>query len=62
MLLQVEPQHVEEVLAAIRVQNGIAAVIGEITDRDYSVFEYKGQTIATIPNKPSAQQMQELMA
>lgn len=62
MLLQVEPQHVEEVLTAIRAKNGIAAVIGEITDKDHCVFEYKGQTVATIPNKPSAQQMQELLA
>lgn len=62
MLVQVEPQHVEKVLVGIRAQNGIAAVIGEITDRDFSVFEYEGQTIATIPNKPSASQMQELLA
>jgi phosphoribosylformylglycinamidine synthase len=62
MLVQVEPQHVDEVLAAVKAQNGIAAVIGEITDRDYSVFEYKGQIIATIPNQPSEQQMAELMA
>lgn len=61
MLLQVEPQHLDEVLAAIRAQNGIAAVIGEITDRDYSIFEYKGRTIATIPSRPSAQQMEELL-
>jgi phosphoribosylformylglycinamidine synthase len=62
MLLQVEPQHVEEVLEAIRAKSGIAAVIGEITDQDHCVFEYKGQTVATIPNKPSEQQMQELLA
>lgn len=62
MLLQVEPQHVEEVLAAIRAKSGIAAVIGEITDQDHCVFEYNGQTVATIPNKPSDQQMQELLA
>ena len=61
MLLQVEPQHVEEVLEAIRAKSGIAAVIGEITDQDHCVFEYKGQTVATIPNKPLTR-MQELLA
>ena len=60
MLLQVEPGHVDEVLEAIRSQNGIAAVIGEITDRDYSVFEYQGKVIATIPNQPSPELMREL--
>ncbi len=62
MLLQVEPQHVEEVMAAIKAHNGIAAVIGEITDQDHSTFEYKGQIVATIPNKPSAEQMEYLLA
>lgn len=62
MLLQVEPQHVNEVLDAIRGKDGIAAAIGEITDRDYSVFEYRGQVIATIPNRPSPEILQELTA
>ncbi|MGR6836040.1 AIR synthase-related protein [Syntrophomonas erecta] len=62
MLLQVEPQDVDEVLEAIRSKNGITAVIGEITDQDHSIFEYQGQVIATIPNKPSAEVLQELMA
>lgn len=62
MLLQVEPQYVDEVLAAIRAKNGIAAVIGEINDEDCCIFEFNGQTIATIPNKPSEEQMAELMA
>lgn len=62
MLLQVEPQHVDEVLAAIQAKNGIAAVIGEINNKDYCVFKYNGQTVATIPNKPSQEQMAELLA
>jgi len=61
MLVQVEPQDVDEVLAAIRSKNGIAAVIGEITDKDYNVFEYNGQVVATIPNKPSPEVIQALM-
>lgn len=61
MLLQVEPQNVDEVMAAIRSKNGAAAVIGEITDKDYNVFTYQGEIIATIPNKPSAELLQSLL-
>ncbi|MDD2587127.1 MAG: AIR synthase-related protein [Syntrophomonadaceae bacterium] len=61
MILQVEPQHVDEVLEAIRSKNGSTAVIGEITDQDYNVFEYQGQIIATIPNHPSEKVLKELM-
>ena len=61
MLLQVEPQNVDEVLAAARSKNGIAAVIGEITDQDYNVFTYKGEVVANIPNKPSPETLEKLM-
>ena len=61
MLLQVEPQDLEEVLEAIRSKNGIPAVIGEITEQDYNIFTYQGAVVATIPNKPSPAQLQELM-
>ncbi len=61
MLLQVEPENVDEVLAAIRSKNGIAAVIGEITDQDHNIFTYQGQVIANIPNKPAAETLQKLM-
>lgn len=60
MLLQVEPEHVDEVLEAIRSKNGITAVIGEITDKDNNIFEYQGESIADIPNNPSAELLQEL--
>ncbi|MGI6452362.1 MAG: AIR synthase-related protein [Syntrophomonadaceae bacterium] len=60
MLLQVEPQYVDEVLAAIKTKNGIAAVIGEITDKDFNIFEYQGQVTAIIPNKPSAEVLKSL--
>ncbi len=61
MLLQVEPDDVEEVLAAIRTQNGVAAaVIGEITSEDHMVFQYNNDQIAVIPNHPSPEQLKEL--
>lgn len=60
MLLQVEPKDVDEVLAAIRSKNGIAAVIGEITGDDHTVFTYNGKNIAVIPNHPTEEQMQQL--
>jgi len=60
MLMQVNPADVDEVLAAIRSQNAKATVIGEITSDDKVVFTYKGQTIATIPNKPSNEVLAEL--
>lgn len=62
MLFQVELQHVDEVLEAVRSKNGRAAVIGEITDQDYNLFTYQGQVIATIPNQPSPEILEELMA
>jgi len=37
-----------------------AVVIGEITDDDKEIFEYQGQTVAVIPNKPSEAVLQEL--
>jgi phosphoribosylformylglycinamidine synthase len=60
MLVQVEPQDVEEVLEAIRCKNGIAGVIGEINDLDYNTFTFQGETVATIPNKPSAEILEGL--
>ncbi len=62
MVLQVSPPDVDEVLAAIRSRSGVCAVIGEITDDDKEVFEYEGQTIATIPNEPSDEMLKSLKA
>ncbi|GAI31171.1 unnamed protein product, partial [marine sediment metagenome] len=53
MVLQVSPADADEIMGAIQSKNGIAAMIGEITNDDKEVFEYRGQIIATIPNKPS---------
>lgn len=55
MLLQVAPEDVEEVLAAVKSQNAVAALIGEITSEDQTVFEYAGQVVASIPNHPSSE-------
>jgi phosphoribosylformylglycinamidine (FGAM) synthase-like enzyme len=60
MLLQVDPADVDEVLAAIRSKNGIAAVIGEITADDKNIFEFDGKSIAVIPNHPSAEVLESL--
>lgn len=60
MSLQVEEKDVDEVMAAIQSKNGIAAVIGEITEDDKEIFEYRGKTVAVIPNKPSETLFEEL--
>ncbi|HOV23040.1 MAG TPA: AIR synthase-related protein [Candidatus Marinimicrobia bacterium] len=52
-VVQVAPESVEEVVKAIRTKTEHVAVIGEITDTQQEVFEYKGEIIATIPNQPS---------
>jgi len=60
MVLQVSPADVDEIKRAIQSKNGIAAMIGEITNDDKEVFEYRGQTVATIPNKPSKEILESL--
>jgi len=60
MIIQVSPKDADEVLKAIQSKLGIATVIGEITDDDKEVFEYKDQTMATIPNKPSKEVLESL--
>jgi phosphoribosylformylglycinamidine (FGAM) synthase-like enzyme len=60
MVLQVSPEDSDEIMGAIQSKNGIAVMIGEITDDDKEVFEYRGQTIATIPNKPSKETLDSL--
>jgi len=60
MALQVSPEDVDGVMEAIQFKNGVAAVIGEITDDDQEVFEYEGETVATIPNQLSEEILTEL--
>lgn len=60
MQFQVNPHDVDEVMEAILSQNVKAAVIGEITDDDKTVFEYNGKVVASIPNSPSEEIIAEL--
>jgi len=60
MMFQVAPEHVDEVLEALRSKGGNAAVIGEITSDDKAVFEYDGKPVATIPNQPSPETLESL--
>ncbi|MDR0469464.1 MAG: phosphoribosylformylglycinamidine synthase [Peptococcaceae bacterium] len=60
MLLQVNPEDVDEVLAAIRLKRAKATVIGEINGEDEVVFTYQNKTTATIPNHPSDEVLAEL--
>ena len=60
MAVQVEEKDVDEVLAAVRTKGVKAEMIAEINDDDKQVFEYKGKTIAVIPNKPSKEELEEL--
>jgi len=60
MVMQVNPEDVDEVLAAIRSQNAKAVVIGEITDDAQVEFSYKGEVIACIPSEPSEADLAEL--
>jgi len=59
-VVQVAPSSVNEVLKAVRIKTDNVAVIGEITSDDKEVFEYKGEVIATIPNKPSKETLEAL--
>jgi phosphoribosylformylglycinamidine synthase len=60
MAVQVEGKDVDEVLALIRSKGVKAEMIAEITDDDKQIFEYKGRTIAVIPNRPREAELEEL--
>jgi len=60
MAVQVAKKHVAPVLKAIRAKGVRAEVIGEINGDDKEVFEYKGKTVAVIPNAPTRAQLNEL--
>ncbi|MFB0565906.1 MAG: AIR synthase-related protein [Candidatus Aminicenantaceae bacterium] len=62
MAIQMEAKDVDEVLTAIRSKGAKAEVIGEIIDDDKQIFEYKGKTVAVIPNRPSKADLEELEA
>ncbi len=60
MSVQVAKKDVDLVLRKIRAKGVRAEVIGEINDDNKEVFEYKGKTVAVIPNKPSAADLASL--
>jgi phosphoribosylformylglycinamidine synthase len=60
MVVQVAKKDVDLVLKAVRAKGVKAEHIGEINDDDKEVFEYKGKTVAVIPNKPSAADLEIL--
>ncbi len=62
MMLQVAPENVDEVMEAINSSRVNANVIGEITSESQSVFTYKNEKIAVIPNNPSDETIRELKA
>ena len=53
MAVQVALKDVDLVLRKICAKGVRAEVIGEINNDDKEVFEYKGKTVAVIPNRPS---------
>lgn len=60
MAVQVHKRDVDLVLRTIRAKKVPAEVIGEINRDDKEVFEYKGKTVAVIPNRPSKAQLAAL--
>ena len=55
-----EEKDIDEVLTAVWSKGPKAEVIGEITDDDKQIFDYKGKTIAVIPTRPSEADLGEL--
>ncbi|MBN1271636.1 MAG: phosphoribosylformylglycinamidine synthase [Candidatus Aminicenantes bacterium] len=60
MAVQVAKKDVDLVLKEIRTKGVRAELIGEINKDNKEVFEYKGKTVAMIPNLPSPADMEEL--
>jgi phosphoribosylformylglycinamidine synthase len=60
MAVQVATKDVELMLKTIRAKGVRAERIGEINDDDKEVFEYKGKTVAVIPNRPTRAELDAL--
>ena len=60
MLFQVNPDDVDEVIAAAETAGAKACVIGEITSSDETVFYDGDEEIARIPNDPDPEVLEEL--
>jgi phosphoribosylformylglycinamidine (FGAM) synthase-like enzyme len=59
-IVHVAPESADMVLKTITAITKNVAMIGEVTADDREVFVYNGNTIATIPNKPSKEELQAL--
>jgi phosphoribosylformylglycinamidine synthase len=60
MAVQAVKKDVDLVLKAIRGKGARAELIGEINGDNKEVFEYKGKTVAVIPNQPSPAELAQL--
>jgi phosphoribosylformylglycinamidine synthase len=60
MAVQVAKKDVALLLRTIRGKGVRAEVIGEMNDDNKEVFEYRGKTVAVIPNAPSQADLKEL--
>jgi phosphoribosylformylglycinamidine synthase len=60
MAVQAAKKDVDLLLRTIRAKGARAEVIGEINNDDREVFEYKGKTVAVIPNHPSQAELLKL--
>ena len=59
-MVHVAPESADEVLRAVRSKTDNAVVIGEVTSDEKEVFEYNGEVVAVIPNKPSKETLEAL--
>jgi len=62
MVVQVAKKDVDLILKTVRAKGVRAEHIGEINNDDKEVFEYRGKTVAVIPNRPSPGDMKKLRA
>jgi len=59
-VVQVSPEDVEEVVAAIRAKTEHVAVIGDVTSGEEEIFEYDAEVVAAVPNRPSEEVLRSL--
>lgn len=58
--IQTEPENAQEIVDAARSKGAKTEIIGEINSDDKQVFTYQGKQIASIPNKPTEEQLSQL--
>lgn len=58
--IQLAEENVDLALSIARSKGATAEVIGVITADDKQIFEYDGENVAVIPNRPSKAQIEEL--